>query len=180
MGPLGARQLLFVGRGGDGDPFDEPGVRPEAAGRTGDAKRPAAEGAGDHMGDLVTEHRVRVAAELQIDLRPPRLGDVRVGRAHEPLLLRGVPKEEGGDSPDESDPERCLVVGELLFAVAHEEPDLVVAEPVGKDDVAAGAGAVAGEGGSDRGRRLPMPEGRPLDVDRHAGHRERGPQREAR
>ncbi len=119
--PLRAGQLVVVGRGRDGDAFDEAGVRPETASAGGDAERSAAEGAGDDVRDLVSEDGVRIAEELDVDFAAPGLGDRRVRGAGQRALLVDVVEDELGDAAAQAGSEACFVGGELLLAISEEE-----------------------------------------------------------
>src|SRR4029079_1177061 len=75
-------RIVFWSRS-DGGAFDAARIRNEAVQEPRDAKWPAAEAARDDVRKLVAEHRVGEAGGLQVHFAPPRLGNVRVRRAHQ-------------------------------------------------------------------------------------------------
>jgi hypothetical protein len=155
------RQLVVVRGGGDGGPLDEAGVRQQAAPEPRDVQRPRRQLPRHHVRDLVPEHRMRIAPDLEVHLAPPGLGDVGVGGAHEAALLGGVREEEGGDLRRRRHPEEARRRLDLLLAVAPQQ--LRVAGPQRRrvHHVAPGAVEPPPQRLGDGRRRLPVPERRP-------------------
>ncbi len=69
-----------------GEAFDQAEVDPYSMSR--DAEHAVARRRTEHVGELVSHHRLREGLVVEVDLVAPRLGDIGVARAHERLLLR--------------------------------------------------------------------------------------------
>ena len=118
--------LVFVGRSRDGDAFDETRIREKTAEASRDSKRPASERARDDVRDFVTENRMRIGCNLQVNFVAPRFGDVRVRRAHEAFFFLGVFEEERGDARGALRAERFFDLANFFVAIFHEERGVLV------------------------------------------------------
>ena len=176
LGPFVEREIVVVvGRGRDGDAFDTPRIGDDAAPRSRHSERPCPEAARYHMRQLVTQHRVRIGRSLDVNLTPPRLGDVRARGAHQAPFFAFVCEQERGHARRALGLEVCLVGAQFSVAIAREQQRVAAQDAARIFDVATRSRYLLPERRLDRRARAEVPQSGAIQHQRCAAERRREP-----
>src|SRR5262245_59450446 len=106
---------------------------------------------------------MRKARPLNVDLTPPRLGDVGRRRPHEAPFLIRVREDERDDAPRAASSEEPLQLAHMTVALVGERSRLEAGRSGRVNELASTVDDRLAESGANRAGRLIVTERRPFD-----------------